>query len=220
MAVAELAGTHITRTPDTKVTVTAKKTVEVHTGRTTTQHQAEAAPAATAAGAASGHKPESITAMNEALVKSVTKNEVLEIIRVLGYQAIPKNDEEFGEVIFSSSDGICWNIYLGHFGPFFEEIIITLFSTTKTTPFENINIWNLNNFSLASLEIDNETNQVLRKPDGTYSVAFSTRINLEGGVTIDHIHSRFYEWIREVTQLATLKDFIFLAPSKVIDCWG
>jgi hypothetical protein len=61
MAVAELAGTHITRTPDTKVTVTAKKTVEVHTGRTTTQHQAEAAPAATAAGAASGHKPESIT---------------------------------------------------------------------------------------------------------------------------------------------------------------
>jgi hypothetical protein len=191
MAVAALAGTRTTRTPDTKVTVTAKTTVVVHTGRTTTQHQAEAAPAATAAGAASGHKPEIITAMNEALVKTVTKNEVLEIIRVLGYQAIPKNDEEFGEVIFSSSDGICWNIYLGHFGPFFEEIIITLFSTTKTTPFENINNWNQNNFSLASLEIDNETNQVLRKPDGTYSVAFSTRINLEGGVTNDHIHSRF-----------------------------
>lgn len=61
MAAEELAGTHTTRTPDMKVTVTAKTTVEVHTGHTTTQHQAEAAPAAIAAGATSGHKPESIT---------------------------------------------------------------------------------------------------------------------------------------------------------------
>ena len=60
MAVAELAGIHTTQTQVTKVTATAKATVEVHTGHTTTQHRAEAAPAVTAAGASPGHKPKNV----------------------------------------------------------------------------------------------------------------------------------------------------------------
>jgi len=220
MAVAVLAGIHTTQTQVTKVTATDKATVEVHMDHMNGQNRDEAAPEATAAGAASGHKPESVAAMNEAIVKTVTKNEVVDIIRVLGYQAIPKDDEEFGEIIFSSSDGICWNIYLGHSGPFFDEIIVTLFGVSKVSPIQNINEWNLNSFSVASPEIDSETNQVVKNQDGIYPVTFSTRINLEGGISINHIHSRLNEWFHEVTRLAKLENFVFPTPTKVTDNWS
>ena len=48
---------------------TDKTTVEVHTAHMSGQHQAEAAAAATAAGAASGHKPDNTTASE--VVKSL-----------------------------------------------------------------------------------------------------------------------------------------------------
>ena len=199
---------------------TAKTTVEVHTGHTTTQHQAEAAPAATAAGATSGHKPEKLRAVNEAIITTVTKSEVVDIIRVLGYQAIPKDDEEFGEIIFSSSDGICWNVYLGQTGPFFNEIIITVFSASKVPPLESINNWNQNSFSIASPEIDSKTKQLFKNQDGLYPVTFSNRINLEGGVTMDHIQSRLNEWVHEIAQLTKLENFIFPTPIKVSQKWS
>jgi hypothetical protein len=137
-AAAAQAGTHTTHTRAIRAMVTDKTMVEVRTAHMSGQHQAEAAAEATAAGAASGHKPEKFTAVNEAIITTVTKSEVVDIIRILGYQAIPKDDEEFGEIIFSSSDGICWNVYLGHAGPFFDEIIITLFSASKVPPTESI----------------------------------------------------------------------------------
>ena len=220
MAAAELAGIHTTQTQGTKVTATAKTTVEVHTGHITIQHRAEAAPAVTAAGASPGHKPRNVETVNESIVETITKNEVTDIIRGLGYQAIPKDDEEFGEIIFSSSDGICWNIYLGYSGPFFDEIIITLFGSSKVAPLENINKWNLKSFALASLEINSKTNQILKKRDGTYLVTFTTRINLEGGVTINHIKCRLNEWLHEVSRISKLEDFIFLTPTKVTDNWS
>ena len=229
MAAAAQAGTHTTHTRAIQAMATDKTMVEVHTAHMSGQHQNEAAAEATAAGAAaeataagaaSGHKPESVSAMNEATVKTVTKNEVVDIIRVLGYQAIPKDDEEFGEIIFSSSDGICWNIYLGHSGPFFDEIIVTLFSASKVSPIESINGWNLNSFSVASPEIDSETNQVVKNQDGTYPVTFSTRINLEGGVTMNHIQSRLNEWVHEIARLTKLENFIFPTPIKVTDNWS
>ena len=220
MAVAELAGTHTTQTPDTKVTATDKTMVAVHMDHMSGRHRDEAAPAATAAGAATGHKPEKFTAVNEAIITTVTKSEVVDIIRVLGYQAIPKDDEEFGEIIFSSSDGICWNVYLGHAGPFFDEVIITVFSASKVSPIESINEWNLNSFSVASPEIDSETNQVVKNQAGIYPVTFSTRINLEGGISINHIHSRLNEWFHEVTRLTKLENFIFPTPIKVSQKWS
>ena len=199
---------------------TDKTMVGVHTDHMSGQHQAEVAAEATAAGAASGHKPEKFRAVNEAIITTVTKSEVVDIIRVLGYQAIPKDDEEFGEIIFSSSDGICWNVYLGHAGPFFDEVIITVFSASKVSPIESINEWNLNSFSVASPEIDSETNQVVKNQDGIYPVTFSTRINLEGGISINHIHSRLNEWFHEVTRLAKLENFVFPTPIKVTDNWS
>ena len=220
MAAAELAGIHTTHTQGTKVTATAKTTVEVHTGHITTQHRAEAAPAVTAAGAASGHKPEKFTAVNEAMITTVTKSEVVDIIRFLGYQAIPKDDEEFGEIIFSSSDGICWNVYLGQTGPFFNEIIITVFSASKVPPIESINNWNQNSFSIASPEIDSKTKQLFKNQDGLYPVTFSNRINLEGGVTMNHIQSRLNEWVHEIAQLTKLENFIFPTPIKVSQKWS
>jgi len=199
---------------------TDKTTVEVHTAHMSGQHQAEAAAAATAAGAASGHKPDNTTAVNEAVITTVTKSEVVDIIRVLGYQAIHKDDEEFGEIIFSSSEGVCWNIYLGHSGPFFDEIIITLFSASRISPIEIINFWNQTSYSIASSEIDDKTNQLLKNQDGTYPVTFSNRINLEGGVTINHIHSRLNEWVNEVTRLTKLESFVFPTPIKVLEKWS
>ena len=220
MAVAELAGTHTTQTPDTKVTATDKTMVAVHMDHMSGRHRDEAAPAATAAGAATGHKPEKFTAVNEAIITTVTKSEVVDIIRVLGYQAIPKDDEEFGEIIFSSSDGICWNVYLGHAGPFFNEIIITVFSASKVPPIESINNWNQNSFSIASPEIDSKTKQLFKNQDGLYPVTFSNRINLEGGVTMDHIQSRLNEWVHEIAQLTKLETFIFPTPIKVSQKWS
>ena len=199
---------------------TDKTMVGVHTDHMSGQHQAEAAAEATAAGAASGHKPEKLRAVNEAIITTVTKSEVADIIRVLGYQAIPKDDEEFGEIIFSSSDGICWNVYLGHAGPFFNEIIITVFSASKVPPIESINNWNQNSFSIASPEIDSKTKQLFKTKDGLYPVTFSNRINLEGGVTMDHIQSRLNEWVHEIAQLTKLETFIFPTPIKVSDNWS
>ena len=199
---------------------TDKTMVEVHTVHTSGRHQAEAAAEATAAGAASGHKPEKFRAVNEAIITTVTKSEVVDIIRILGYQAIPKDDEEFGEIIFSSSDGICWNVYLGHAGPFFNEIIITVFSASKVPPIESINNWNQNSFSIASPEIDSRTKQLFKNQDGLYPVTFSNRINLEGGVTMDHIQSRLNEWVHEIAQLTKLETFIFPTPIKVSDNWS
>ena len=199
---------------------TDKTMVGVHTDHMSGQHQAEAAAEATAAGAASGHKPEKLRAVNEAIITTVTKSEVVDIIRVLGYQAIPKDDEEFGEIIFSSSDGICWNVYLGHAGPFFNEIIITVFSASKVPPIESINNWNQNSFSIASPEIDSKTKQLFKNQDGLYPVTFSNRINLEGGVTMDHIQSRLNEWVHEIAQLTKLETFIFPTPIKVSQKWS
>ena len=200
--------------------VTDKTMVGVHTVHMSGQHQAEAAAEATAAGAASGHKPEKLRAVNEAIITTVTKSEVADIIRVLGYQAIPKDDEEFGEIIFSSSDGICWNVYLGHAGPFFNEIIITVFSASKVPPIESINNWNQNSFSIASPEIDSKTKQLFKNQDGLYPVTFSNRINLEGGVTMNHIQSRLNEWVHEIAQLTKLENFIFPTPIKVSQKWS
>ena len=199
---------------------TDKTMVEVHTAHMSGQHQNEAAAEATAAGAASGHKPEKFTAVNEAIITTVTKSEVVDIIRVLGYQAIPKDDEEFGEIIFSSSDGVCWNVYLGQAGPFFHEIIITVFSASKVSPIESINYWNQNSFSVASAEIDGKTNQLFKNQDGLYPVTFSNRINLEGGVTMNHIQSRLNEWVHEIARLTKLENFIFLTPLKVSQKWS
>lgn len=199
---------------------TDKTMVGVHTAHMSGQHQNEVAAEATAAGAASGHKPEEFTAVNEALITTVTKSEVVDIIRVLGYQAIPKDDEEFGEIIFSSSDGICWNVYLGQAGPFFNEIIITVFSASKVPPFESINNWNQTSFSIASPEIDSKTNQLFKNQDGLYPVTFSNRINLEGGVTMNHIQSRLSEWVHEIAQLTKLENFIFPTPIEVPQKWN
>ena len=199
---------------------TDKTMVEVHTVHTNGQHRAEVAAEATAAGEASGHKPEKSIAVNEAIITTVTKSEVVDIIRILGYQAIPKDDEEFGEIIFSSSDGVAWNVYLGQAGPFFNEIIITVFSASKVPPFESINNWNQNSFSIAIPEIDSKTNQLFKNQDGLYPVTFSNRINLEGGVTMNHIHSRFNEWVHEITRLTKLESFIFPSPIKVSEKWS
>lgn len=199
---------------------TDKTTVEVHTAHMSGQHQNEAAAEAIAAGAASGHKPEKFTAVNEAIITTVTKSEVVDIIRVLGYQAIPKDDEEFGEIIFSSSDGVCWNVYLGQAGPFFNEIIITVFSASKVSPIESINYWNQNSFSVASAEIDGKTNQLFKNQDGLYPVTFSNRINLEGGVTMNHIQSRLNEWVHEIARLTKLENFVFPTPIEVSKKWN
>ena len=199
---------------------TDKTMVEVHTAHMSGQHQNEAAAEATAAGAASGHKPEKLTAVNEAIITTVTKSEIVDIISVLGYQAIPKDDEEFGEIIFSSSDGICWNVYLGHAGPFFNEIIITVFSASKVSPIESINYWNQNSFSVASAEIDGKTNQLFKNQDGLYPVTFSNRINLEGGVTMNHIQSRLNEWVHEIARLTKLENFVFPTPIEVSKKWN
>ena len=199
---------------------TDKTMVEVHTAHMSGQHQNEAAAEATAAGAASGHKPEKFTAVNEAIITTVTKSEVVDIIRVLGYQAIPKDDEEFGEIIFSSSDGVCWNVYLGQAGPFFNEIIITVFSASKVSPIESINYWNQNSFSVASAEIDGKTNQLFKNQDGLYPVTFSNRINLEGGVTMNHIQSRLNEWVHEIARLTKLENFVFPTPIEVSKKWN
>lgn len=219
-AAAAQAGTHTTRIRAIQAMATDKTMVEVHTAHTSGQHQAEVAAEATAAGAASGHKPEKFTAVNEAIITTVTKSEVVDIIRFLGYQAIPKDDEEFGEIIFSSSDGVCWNVYLGQAGPFFNEIIITVFSASKVSPIESINYWNQNSFSVASAEIDGKTDRLLRNQDGTYPVTFSNRINLEGGVTMNHIQSRLNEWVHEIARLTKLEDFIFPTPTKVSQKWS
>ena len=219
-AAAAQAGTHTTRIRAIQAMATDKTTVEVHTVHMSGQNQAEAAAAATAAGAASGHKPEKFTAVNEAIITTVTKSEVVDIIRVLGYQAIPKDDEEFGEIIFSSSDGVCWNVYLGQAGPFFNEIIITVFSASKVSPIESINYWNQNSFSVASAEIDGKTDRLLKNQDGTYPVTFSNRINLEGGVTMNHIQSRLNEWVHEIARLTKLENFIFPTPTKVSQKWS
>ena len=220
MAAAAQAGTHTTQIRAIQAMATDKTMVEVHTAHMSGQHQNEAAAEATAAGAASGHKPEKFRAVNEAIITTVTKSEVVDIILILGYQAIPKDDEEFGEIIFSSSDGICWNVYLGHAGPFFNEIIITVFSASKVSPIESINYWNQNSFSVASAEIDGKTNQLFKNQDGLYPVTFSNRINLEGGVTMNHIQSRLNEWVHEIAQLTKLETFIFPTPIKVSQKWS
>jgi hypothetical protein len=146
----------------------------------------------------------------KAIVESLTKREITEIIRGLGYQAIPKADEDFGELIFSSNEGIRWNVYLGHSGPFFQEILITLFSWTTHDPVGFVNTWNTNNFVTASAP-GNE-NTVVPESDGTFLVTFETRINFDGGISVEHIRSRMSEWIHAVQEIAKLDDFVFLRP--------
>lgn len=60
-AAAAQAGTHTTRIRAIQAMATDKTMVEVHTAHTSGQHQNEVAAEATAAGAASGHKPEKFT---------------------------------------------------------------------------------------------------------------------------------------------------------------
>ena len=146
----------------------------------------------------------------KAIVESLTRREVTEIIRSLGYQAIPKADEDFGEMIFSSNEGIRWNVYLGHHGPFFQEILITLFSWTTLDPVRFANTWNTNNFVTASAPSDNDA--IIPEPDGTFLITFETRINFDGGISVGHIYSRISEWIQAVHEIAKLEDFVFLRP--------
>jgi hypothetical protein len=44
--------------------------------------------------------------VSEITINLLTKNEVVEIIRCLGYQAIPKDDDDYGELIFCSYEGV------------------------------------------------------------------------------------------------------------------
>ena len=184
--------------------------VVAHTARTTGTMAARVAPAATAAGEASGHKAKSVRTPMKAIVESLTKREITEIIRGLGYQAIPKADEDSGAMIFSSNEGIRWNVYLGHHGPFFQEILITLFSWTTLDPVRFANTWNTNNFVTASSPSDNDA--VVPEPDGTFLITFETRINFDGGISVGHIQSRISEWIQAVHEIAKLDDFVFLRP--------
>jgi hypothetical protein len=146
----------------------------------------------------------------KAIVESLTKREITEIIRGLGYQAIPKADEDFGELIFSSNEGIRWNVYLGHSGPFFQEILITLFSWTTTDPVQFVNKWNATNFVTACAPCNEEL--AIPESDGTFLVTFETRINFDGGISVSHIRSRLSEWIQAVQAIAKLDDFVFLRP--------
>ena len=144
------------------------------------------------------------------IVESLTKREITEIIRGLGYQAIPKADEDFGELIFSSNEGIRWNVYLGHTGPFFQEILITLFSWTTTDPVQFVNKWNTNSFVTANAPCNAES--AIPESDGTFLVTFETRINFDGGISVSHIRSRLSEWIQAVHAMAKLDDYVFLRP--------
>ena len=146
----------------------------------------------------------------KAIVESLTRREITEIIRSLGYQAIPKADEDFGELIFSSNEGIRWNVYLGHSGPFFQEILITLFSWTKIDPVQFANKWNTTNFVTACAPCNEES--AIPESDGTFLVTFETRINFDGGISVNHIRSRLSEWIQAVQEIAKLEDFVFLRP--------
>jgi hypothetical protein len=209
-AVAEQLGIRTTHTVAIRAMATAITQAVAHTVHTTGTMAARVAPAATAAGEASGHKAKSASTPMKAMVESLTRREITEIIRGLGYQAIPKADEDFGELIFSSNEGIRWNVYLGHSGPFFQEILITLFSWTTHDPVRFVNTWNTNNFVTASAP-GNE-NTVVPESDGTFLVTFETRINFDGGISVEHIRSRISEWIHAVQEIAKLEDFVFLRP--------
>ena len=209
------AGAHPTQIVDTQVTDTATTPVRVHTAHTTGPRVARVEPAASAAREASGHKARGIGTTYMSMIETLTKKEITDIIRDLGYQAIPKDDEEFGELIFSSNEGVRWNVYLGPFGPFFEEILITLFSWTKVNPLLFLNKWNLDSFFTASTPCTDDTNQPEPESDGTYRVTFETRISFEGGVSIEHIRNRVNEWLYAVTKIAKLDEFIFLDPASI-----
>jgi hypothetical protein len=207
--VAELLGvrtTHIVviQATDTGITRAATPT-EATTGATA----AEVEHVVTTAGVAD-HKAKAVRTRMKAIVESLTRREVTEIIRSLGYQAIPKADEDFGEMIFSSNEGIRWNVYLGHHGPFFQEILITLFSWTTLDPVRFANTWNTNNFVTASAPSDNDA--IVAEPDETFLITFETRINFDGGISVSHIRSRISEWIHAVHEIAKLEDFVFLRP--------
>ena len=210
LVVAELFGTHTTQTADIRVTATATTPVAVHTVHTTGITAAGAELAAIAVGEASGHKAKLDITPMRAIVESLTKREITEIIRGLGYQAIPKADEDFGELIFSSNEGIRWNLYLGHSGPFYQEILITLFSWTTHDPVRFANTWNTNNFVTASAPGNDDT--IIPESDGSFLVTFETRINFEGGISVEHLRSRISEWIHAVQEIAKLEDFVFLRP--------
>lgn len=212
-AVAEPLGIHTTRIADTRATATETTQVVALTAHTTGTMVARAAHAATAAGEAFGHKAKSVRTLMKAIVESLTRREVMDIIRSLGYQAIPKADEDFGELIFSSNEGIRWNVYLGHSGPFFQEILITLFGWTKHDPVRFVNTWNTNHFVTAIAPCHDDS--TIREADGTFRVTFETRINFDGGISVEHIRSRISEWIHAVQEIVKLDDFVFLRPIAV-----
>ncbi len=213
--VAAQAGAHPIQIADIQATDTATTLVIAHTAHTTGPKEARAELEASAAREASGHKARGIGTTYMSMIETLTKKEITDIIRDLGYQAIPKDDEEFGELIFSSNEGVRWNVYLGTFGPFFEEILITLFSWTKSNPLLFLNKWNSESFFAASTPCTDDTNQPEPEPDGTFRVTFETRINFEGGVSIDHIRNRINEWVYAVTRIAKLDKFIFLDPASI-----
>lgn len=213
--VAAQAGTHTTQIADIQATDTATTLVIAHTAHTTGPGVARAEPAASATREASGHKPRGIGTTYLSMIETLTKKEITDIIRDLGYQAIPKDDEEFGELIFSSNEGVRWNVYLGPFGPFFEEILITLFSWTKQNPLMFLNKWNSSSFSTASTPYLINSYQPEPEPDGTFRVTFETRISIEGGVSVTHVRNRINEWLQTVTKIAKLEDFIFLDPASI-----
>jgi hypothetical protein len=208
-AVVEPLGTHSTRIPVIQATDTVTTRVATPTEATTGATAAEAERAVTTAGVAD-HKAKAVRTRMKAIVESLTRREITEIIRSLGYQAIPKADEDFGEMIFSSNEGIRWNVYLGHHGPFFQEILITLFSWTTLDPVRFANTWNTNNFVTASAPSDSD--EVIPESDGTFLITFETRINFDGGISVGHIRSRISEWIQAVHEIAKLEDFVFLRP--------
>ncbi len=212
-AVAAPLGIHTTQTADIRAMATATTQVVALTVHTTGTMVARVAHAATAAGEASGHKAKSVRTSMKAMVESLTRREVTEIIRSLGYQAIPRADEDFGELIFSSNEGIRWNVYLGHSGPFFQEILITLFSWTKHDPVRFANTWNTNHFVTASAPCSDDS--TVPEADGTFRVTFETRINFDGGISVEHIRSRISEWINVVQEIAKLDNFVFLRPIAV-----
>jgi hypothetical protein len=207
---AERLGVRSTHTADIRAMAIETIQAVAHTVHTNGTMAAKVELVATAAGEASGHKATSVGTPMKAIVESLTKREITEIIRGLGYQAIPKADEDFGELIFSSNEGIRWNVYLGHTGPFFQEILITLFSWTTHDPVRFVNTWNTNNFVTASAP-GNE-NTVVPESDGTFLVTFETRINFDGGISVEHIRRRMSEWIHAVQGIAKLDDFVFLRP--------
>jgi len=154
--------------------------------------------------------------VSKTTVNLLTKNEVVEIIRCLGYQAIPKDDDDYGELIFCSYEGVRWNVYLGLFGPLFQEITINLFSWTGNDPTQVLNKWNSENFITASAPCDDSTGQPKPESDGTFAVIFETRINFEGGVSLQHIQSRITEWTYTVQHITKLDGFTFQSPATVI----